>query len=172
VDLLIEAFAQLQPTLPTVRLLLVGGGEDFDGLSQRVKALGLTSSVIFTGRIDPNLIWAYYRLSDVTVDPVYNNLAARGRSPLKMFEAWACGVPFVTSPVGDRAALAGDPPAALLVPAGDARALAEGLENVLLHTDQQKTLILRGNERLQEFTWKRLVERVSCFISESPNGNL
>jgi glycosyltransferase involved in cell wall biosynthesis len=161
VDLLVEAFEVVRQAEREARLLLVGSGEDFQRLREDVSARGLDDVVAFTGRIPPDQVSLYYRISQVTVDPVYNNDAARGRSPLKMFEAWACGVPFVTSAVGDRAELAGDPPAALLVQPGDARGLAEGIRALLGDEIEQRVLRDRGNDRLAEFVWSSLAHEAN-----------
>ena len=161
VDLLVEAFDLIHQEDPDARLLMVGSGEDYQRLREEVTARSLDSAVIFTGRIPPAQVSLYYRASQVTVDPVYNNDAARGRSPLKMFEAWACGVPFVTSAVGDRAELAGHPPAALLVNAGDARGLAEGIRSLLGNPLQQKGLRERGEQSLPNYLWRSLAKQVN-----------
>ncbi|MFM8320776.1 MAG: glycosyltransferase, partial [Chloroflexota bacterium] len=86
--------------------------------------------------------------------------AARGRSPLKMFESWACGAPFVSADVGDRRALLGAPPAGLLTAAGGAPELAAGLLQVLQQPGLAETLRRRGLARLPEFTWHRLARRL------------
>lgn len=102
IKLLIDAFGLLIKSNKDCRLLLVGGGEDFDALVSFVKVRGLDSFTIFTGRIDPKEVKYYYKLADITVDPVNDDIAAKARSPLKIFESWACGVPVVTLPIGDR----------------------------------------------------------------------
>lgn len=101
VNLLIDAF-QLITNEGDIKLLLVGGGEDFSQIKEYAKQKGILSNTIFVGKVDPDEIKYYYKLADITVDPVYDDIAAKARSPLKIFESWACGVPVVTSPVGDR----------------------------------------------------------------------
>lgn len=172
VDLLIDAFKELVQLQTDARLLLVGGGEDFDLLRSQVNNLELETRVIFTGHVQPEKVKFYYQVSEVTVDPVFNNTAAKGRSPLKMFEAWACGVPFVTAAVGDRETLAGTPSAAFFVTAGDSSALAEGLNNLLSDPVQRNELVSLGYGKLKEYTWRRLIERVNCFLTEMSRRTL
>jgi glycosyltransferase involved in cell wall biosynthesis len=144
-----------------VSLVIVGGGEDFTYLLNLAHELGIDQNTHFTGRIDPAEIPYYYGIADVTVDPVKDDDAARGRSPLKLFESWACGVPFLTSPVGDRKYLLGQPPAGLLVePAGDPDAMAEGMLQVLGSSKLAEELSLRGSERIQEYTWDCLAAQL------------
>lgn len=48
-DLLIEAAAQLKPKFPTLRLLLIGGGEPLERLTQLAHAKGVGAETCFTG---------------------------------------------------------------------------------------------------------------------------
>ena len=160
VDLLIEAFSIVQAGVPEARLLIVGGGEDNQALFAQARQAGLGEQVIFTGRVPPDQASAYYHLADVSVDPVRDDEAARGRSPLKLFESWACEVPFVTSDVGDRRQLLGDPPAGLLTRSGEASALAEAILRVLHQPALADELRRRGLARLPEFTWSNLAREL------------
>jgi glycosyltransferase involved in cell wall biosynthesis len=164
VDLLVEAYHEIRKTISNSRLLLVGGGEDIDRLKEQVIQLGIEGEVIFTGRVNPQDVPLYYALSDVSVDPIQDDLAARGRSPLKMFESWAAGVPFVTSDVGDRQQLIGDPPAGLLAQPGDSRSLADAILRVLRDHSLAEILIRAGRERAATYSWDKLgVEMESVY---------
>lgn len=158
VDLLIAAFREVRDRLPGAVLLIVGGGEDFHLLQQQ--AAGLGPAVIFTGRVQPEQAPLYLAVSDVSVDPVHDDLVARARSPLKLFESWAMGVPFVSAAVGDRPALLGDPPAGCLARPGDPHSLAQSILQVL--TDPAKAAELRrlGPERVQPYLWENLAGQV------------
>jgi glycosyltransferase involved in cell wall biosynthesis len=147
VDILLEAFGKITQVKPDVALVIVGGGEDYSYLLNLARELGIDQDTHFTGRIDPAEIPYYYGIADVTIDPVKDDDAARGRSPLKLFESWACGVPFLTSPVGDRKYLLGQPPAGLLVePAGDPEAMAEGMLQVLVPAYCRRTSRLKSRK--------------------------
>jgi glycosyltransferase involved in cell wall biosynthesis len=169
VDLLLEAFVLLSSRLPRAVLLLVGGGEDLESLQRQVDSLGLASKVRFCGRVPPEEVVYYYYLAHVSVDPVHDNPAARGRSPLKLFESWACGVPFVTADVGDRKQLLGSPPAGLLARPGDASSLAAFIERALAEPELGENLQERGLARVQEYTWDRLAEGLeACYHAQGP----
>jgi len=153
VDLLLAAFEHVRRELPSAALLLVGGGEDYQILQEQVKRRELADVVTFCGHVSADAVNRYYRLAHVSVDPVYDNDVARCRCPLKMFESWACGVPFVTADVGDRRILAGDPPAALLAAPGSPGALAEALLAVLKDPQLACSLVKAAEERLLLFRW-------------------
>jgi glycosyltransferase involved in cell wall biosynthesis len=114
--------------------------------------------------VPPDQVSLYYRLADVSVDPVRDDEAARGRSPLKLFESWASEVPFITADVGDRRNLmeAQDEGAAagLLARPGDPDSLAEAIQRVLMTPTLASQLRQAGRERLPAFTWERLARRL------------
>lgn len=167
VELLFQAFSRLIAQHPQTTLLMVGGGEDLPHLQELAQQMGVGDSIVFTGRIPPEQVFLYYRLADVQVDPVLDDGAARGRSPLKLFESWACGVPFVSAAVGDRALLLGDPPAGLLAIPGDALSLADNLAQVLTNPNLAQDLKQRGLLRVQEYFWDRIAEQlVSVYLPE------
>lgn len=105
VDLLIDVFERLVMIDKNFALILVGGGEDFQKLENHVLHIGISPFVQFVGRIDPNEVKYYYKMADLTVDPIKDDVAAKARSPLKIFESWVCGVPIISLPIGDRSKL-------------------------------------------------------------------
>jgi glycosyltransferase involved in cell wall biosynthesis len=113
------------------------------------------------GKVSPELVPLYYQLADVTVDPIRDDDAARGRSPLKLFESWASGVPFVSADVGDRRRLLGDPPAGLLANSTDPDSLASEILTVLTHADLANSLSLRGKQRIEDYYWDRLSKQLN-----------
>lgn len=166
VDLLLEAFTILRQTQPEAILLLVGGGQDFGTLNQRSIEMGLGRSVIFCGRIPANDAPRYYRLGNVSVDPIPDNASGRASLSLKMFETWASQVPLVTVDVGDRREILGNPPAGLIAPPGDPNALASALQQILAQPELAKTLAQRGLVRAGQFNWDKLAEQMEAVYTK------
>lgn len=160
VDLLLQAFRRVRQCIPNAVLLIVGGGENFENLRRLARDLGILESTIFCGRIPAELVKYYYHLADVSVDPVYDTPAARARFPIKLFESWATGVPFVTGDVGDRRSLLAQPCAGLVVTPGDAIALADGIIQVLKNPDLAKKMRYNGLERARDFDWGKIARRM------------
>jgi len=158
IDLLIRSFAKIVQNQENVRLLIVGGGGDMDKLQDLVRKLSIEKSVVFTGRVDPNEINAFYQLADVSVDPVNDTLADRGRCPLKIFESWQMGVPVVSGDVGDRKILAGVPAAILLYNPGDEAQLSKLLFELI--QDENLLTVMRslGFLRVKTFPWDKIVK--------------
>jgi glycosyltransferase involved in cell wall biosynthesis len=171
VDLLIEAFQIIASKMQAVFLLVVGGGKDIEKLQKLSETLGIQDRVIFEGRVSPDLIPHYYQMADVSVDPVYDTDAAKGRCPLKLFESWVMDTPMITSDVGDRGFLAGTPPALRLVKPGDKEDLAKHLMAVLNDIGLAKTLVKQGQKRLPNYSWERLAEEFSSILIQFGNSS-
>ncbi len=173
VDLLLEAFALIARRRSDAKLLLVGGGEDFDNLAAMADRLGVAHQTIFAGRQPPEEIPAILSLATVSVDPVRDDVIAAARSPLKVVESLAAGTPVVTGDVGDRREMLADGAAGILVKPGDRTALAEGLLAVLDDPTRRANMSLAAQARRENWYWDRLVEdfvRVYRF-SQSHGGN-
>ena len=163
--LLLDAFERLLPRVSNSVLLMVGGGEDYDRVIEEAHIRKIADRVIFCGRVAPEKVSLYYRLAHVSIDPVHDSSAARGRCPLKMFESWVCSVPFVSNDVGDRRKLAGEPEAALLAVPGDPDSLAGVIEQVLLNPELGNTLRARGCQRAPQFYWTRLAAALAARLA-------
>jgi glycosyltransferase involved in cell wall biosynthesis len=155
VDLLLEAFAQVRAHDPHIVLLLVGGGEDLPTLQAQARALDLDAAVRFVGRVPPEQAPRYYRLAEVSIDPVYDEAAAAGRFPLKIVESWAAGVPVITGDVGERVALLAKG-GGLLIPAGDVAALAAAILQLVSDTTARAVQAANARKLSTRYYWDQL----------------
>ncbi len=160
VDLLLPALGIILESDPSVHLLLVGGGEAIPDLRAEANRMGINKHVLFTGWVSPEDIPEYYAIADVCIDPVMDDDAARGRSPLKLFESWASGTPFVTGDVGDRRELMGTPAASVLVEPGNSESLAQGVMQILTDTDTAKKFRNLGLLRADDYNWVHITEKL------------
>lgn len=159
VDLLLEAFAWVVNQCPGARLLIVGDGDDRELLRARARVLGIDHSVTWTGRVSPERVPHLLAIATCSVDPVYDVPAMRGRSPLKIVESLAVGVPVVTGDVGDRREMLGEGKAGVIVPAGDADALARGLLQVLTDPVRRSALAAGARDQSERYRWPALAQR-------------
>lgn len=158
VDLLLKAFAMVRQVEEQAVLLLVGGGEDYDRLQIYAQSLGLDRSALFVGHIAPSEAPLYYHLAHVSVDPIYDDAVASARSPLKIMESLVAGVPVITGNVGDRTEIlsAGG---GLLIPPGDADALAEALLRMFRDEPFRAHCVSEALLRGQSFYWDVLITK-------------
>lgn len=141
--MLIDAFAQLQKSVPDSRLVIVGGGPLEQELKMRAGQSGAGGSIIFLG--ERKDIPALLGMLDVFV---LSSLSEG--SPVVLLEAMACGLPVVATRVGGIPELIKDEVSGLLVPSQDLAAMSAALSRLL--TDEP----LRG--RISEANRKRAVE--------------
>jgi glycosyltransferase involved in cell wall biosynthesis len=157
VGLLLQAFALVARDLPAARLLLVGAGEDSAALMAQSQRLGLGDRVVFAGAVAPSVVPAYLALAACSVDPVADDAVAAARSPLKIVESLASGVPVVTGDVGDRAEMLARA-AGVLVRPGDADALAAGIAALLADPARSAQLAAGARARAAAYRWDRLAQ--------------
>lgn len=157
VDLLMRSFKLVIEKIDGAILLIVGGGKDLDYLKKLSEELGLKDKVVFTGRVKSDEMNIYYRLADVSVDPVNDTLADRGRCPLKIFESWQMGVPVVSGDVGDRKILARVPASILLYNPGDGAQLSQLLVELIEDENQLSNLRTQGFLQVGNYSWEVIV---------------
>jgi len=156
---LIEAIARLAPKGP--RLEIVGDGPERPGLEALAQRLGVASRVVFRGKIPPDELQASYARAAVCVLP--SVLDARGDTEglgVVLLEAMNHGTPVIASRVGGIPDIVEDGVSGLLVPAGDADALAAAVRRVRDDPALARRLGEAGRRRLREqFSWQAIVQR-------------
>ena len=155
-DLLIEAIARVRRHHPRVRCVLIGGGSFSTSagglrsgkagdwrryLEKRVRDLGLSAHVKFTGTVDASDLAAAYGAADVFVHP-----APWEGFGLVAVEAWTHGRPVVVSRGAGVAELVIPGVNGFAVPPGRSAALAEAILQLLDHPDRVQKMGANGAE--------------------------
>jgi glycosyltransferase involved in cell wall biosynthesis len=159
VNILLDALPALVRHEPRTALLMIGGGEDLISLRELAVANGLAPFVRFTGHVGRPMLRALLGLAELTVDPVLDDDVARARSPLKILESLALGVPVVTGDSGDRRMLLADGEAGSLMRPGDPAALADGIAGLLADPAALRAKSEYALRHVQAYDWNRLAER-------------
>jgi glycosyltransferase involved in cell wall biosynthesis len=118
----LEAFARIHEAVPDARLSIAGSGPQRRALEARCAELGLAERVTFTGRLDREQVAALYRSADMMLNP-----SRVDNMPNSVLEAFASGVPVVSTNVGGIPYFVEDGRTALLVPPQDAEAMARAV---------------------------------------------
>lgn len=166
VDLLADGFRLLAQRDRSVKLLVVGSGEETRNLRRTLAAQMQSGAVHLAGDVPHDDLPAYYRAMDVLVMPSrYENYSNA------VLEGLACRVPFVGSDVGGNRALS-EIGAGWLFPSESAAALAVSLERAL--TDQADR-ICRGEEGRryvrERFDWMATARRLEAIVSSVVTGS-
>jgi glycosyltransferase involved in cell wall biosynthesis len=168
VSTLVEAIVLLRiGAVPDARLLVVGDGPARAALADRVGALGIPDAVTFTGAVPAAEVPDWLARMHAAVAP-YRADEPFYFSPLKLYEYMAARLPVVASRVGHLAGAVADERTGLLVPGGDAAALADALAR--LATDPALRVRLGSAARAEveaNHTWDRIAARV---LQSAPAG--
>lgn len=152
----IDAFAEVRASYPGARLSVAGSGPELGRLREQAARLGLAGAVDFTGRLNPDQVAALYQSADLMLNP-----SRVDNMPNSVLEALAAGLPVVSTRVGGVPYLVRDGVTALLVEAGDARAMAAAVLRVLGDAELAATLVAAGVAEVQQYTWPRVRLRLA-----------
>lgn len=160
-DLLLEAFDHLRGEFPTARLLLVGDGLRRAWVESLARERDMKDRVVFTGvREDvPELLGAMdcFALASTRTEGV----------PQSLLQALAAGVPVVASSVGGIPEVLQDGITGLLVPPGDAQALALALRLILRDPESSGRRAEAGRALVAEkFSRTVVMERLVALYRE------
>lgn len=150
---LLDAVATLRADGRDVELVVVGSPRDGGPTSARLDALGLRDRVSFvSGLPEHDLARLLATATVVAVPSLYEGFS------LPAVEAMASGTAVVATTGGALPQVVGD--AGLLVPPGDAAAMADGLATVIGDAKLRGRLARAGHDRVQRrFTWEEVARR-------------
>ncbi len=157
VDVLLRAMPRLRRRLSAVRLVVVGDGPERARLEALARELGVNDAVDFLGHLDPPAMEAALEPAWVQAVP------SRWEEPFGLVaaEAMMRGTAVVASCAGGLTEQICDGETGYLVTPGDASALAEALERVLLDRGLAERLGAAAHKwALAELTEERHVDRI------------
>ena len=141
------------------RLLIVGGGSHEKDLQRHAEEQGVLASLYCTGYISGDEVPRWLSVADVALAPFEDTLAARCKSPLKIAEYLAMGLPIVASDVGDVLKMIQH--AGFVVPAGYPEMMAIYTAKILSNTDLHRSMGIAARKRAEEqYNWKRHTDQL------------
>ena len=154
---LVEAIAKVR-TERAVELVVIGSPRQGGAVAEAIERWSLQGAVRFTGRISDADLVQHLRIASVAVVPsLFEGFS------LPLIEAMACATPVVATTGGALPEVAGrDGEAALLVPPGDASALATAIGRALDDAGLRARLGAAGRARVVDrFTWRAAAVRTA-----------
>ena len=149
-DVFVDAMCRLLPRYPDFTAVMVGAvvaeqvGFATD-LKRRIEAAGLASRIIMTGELEIEEVQRWYRRLTI-----YAFTSRNEGFGLTLIEAMAAGAALVAARAGAAELVVEDGVTGVLVPAGDADALAAALEPLMRDTAAATAMGVRARQRVLE----------------------
>ena len=152
---LLEAAAQLKKKFPDLKVVLAGDGFERPQLARLAADLGIGEDVTFLGWVANADLPPYYRAAALSVIP-----SLEEGFGIPAAEAMGCEVAVVASDAGGLPEVVEHGVTGLVVPRGDAGALAHAIGSLLADPERRRAMGLAGRERaLRLFDWDRSAEQ-------------
>jgi glycosyltransferase involved in cell wall biosynthesis len=144
----LRAFKLVQRKLPEARLIVVGDGSQ--GIPLRALARELEiKQVEFVGKVAPKQMPALYNRADVFI-----NASLIDNMPLSIIEAFAAGLPVVTSDAGGIPYIVDDGRTGLVVRRDDEGALAQAVLRLFEEPELAQRLLSAAYTDCHRYTWE------------------
>lgn len=150
----IRAYALVRRRWPAATLTIAGTGPDLASCERLVGELGISEGVSFVGRIDNDNMAALYASADVAINP-----STVDNMPISILEAYASGVPVVSTDVGGIPYIAFHEKTALLVPPGQPEAMAVAIGRLIADRPFAQRLVNGGLAEARRYAWSEIRER-------------
>jgi glycosyltransferase involved in cell wall biosynthesis len=167
VSCVLRAFARIQARYPESTLAIVGDGSERGRLLRLCEQLELRG-VTFVGRIPPTTMGGQYDAADI-----YLNSPNIDNMPISILEAFACGLPVVSTDAGGIPYIVRDGENGLLVPCNDDAALAAAAIRLLESPEFGLKLARKAREEsLSLYSWPRVKSEWEQMFSETAQAPL
>lgn len=143
---MIKAFAKIARECHDWKIVFAGNGEIKQG-EELAKSLGIESQTVFLGWVSGDAKDKAFKESEIFCLPSY----AEG-FPMAVLDAWAYGLPVITTPVGGIPDIAEDGKNMLLFDAGDTEKLAYNMK-VLIDNEDLRNQIINESIKLAKTTF-------------------
>lgn len=160
----IRGFARIQRQFPAAKLIVVGSGPDRPALESLVANLGIRS-VEFSGAVSQNEMISIYDAADIFVStPNVDNM------PMSLLEAFASGLPVVSTNVGGVPYLITDGVTGLMIPPNDDQALATAVARIVREPEFGTRLSQNARVEIEhKYVWNA-VRPVWLSVYQAANG--
>lgn len=157
---LLRAFARVARRVPQAQLWIVGHGESEAALKSL--ASQQPETVVFVGEVPPTQVSRYYAVADVLA-----LCSMEEGSPTVIKESLACGIPVVSTDVGDaHEVLSVSPELGRVVPASE-EAFAEALIDYLTRTSDDEAIRDRRSWAVRKYGIEETGQRLMSIIESA-----
>jgi len=146
IDNILRAFSIVRQTFPSATLTVAGYGSQENVLKEQVRCNSM-EGVEFVGRVEPAFMSALYDSADIFI-----NASEVDNQPVSILEAFASGLPVVSTAPGDITAMVIGQKTGLIV-AGEPAAIARGVLDLLAAPQLALAMADAAREEVEKYTW-------------------
>lgn len=160
-DGLIRSLPGLINKIGSIKLLILGDGNELENLKELAKKLNVENNVVFLGRIEHEKALLYYASADLFVlNSNYEGL------PHVLLEVMKIGVPIASSRSGGNPEVIEDEKSGLLFNYNNIEEIVKAEERILSDKAFAQNLVINAKEKLKIFDWRKNIEATVKLIKE------
>lgn len=148
VDMVLRAFALVKKSWPDATLTVAGYGPDGRALQQLAVALQV-DGIQFVGRVEPDDMPMLYDHHDIFI-----NASVIDNQPVSVLEAFAAGLPVISTRTGDIAAMVRDGATGTTVSADQPAQIAEAVLHLHEQPENALRMAIRARTEVGQYTWE------------------
>ena len=162
IDTILRAFALVSNHHPAARLGIAGDGSLRTDLEKLARDLGIEHGVRFYGAVNHEQIQQLY-----AEYYIYVNASRVDNLPGSLLEAFACGLPVVSTRAGGIPYMIEDGVTGLLVDLDDDQGLAARVLDLLESPDLAQRLIANGRKECEKYSAERVCEMLLPLLTKA-----
>lgn len=162
INILLQAFKKVLEKIPEAELILAGSGDEEKSLKKLAESLDVSSSVIFTGKVNENEKISLLQKAWVAVNP--SRIEGWG---ITTIEANACGTPVIASNVPGLRDSILNPHTGYLVQYGDSNAFAEKILEIIENYELRENMNKEALKWASNFSWEKTSKLFMIVLSKN-----
>lgn len=161
--LAVQVLAKITSKIPEARLTMIGPDKDgsLAAVRAQAKRLGVLSQITFTGGVAKSDVPGLLSTSDI-----FLNTTTIDNSPVSVLEAMASGLAVVSTNVGGVPYLIEDAHDGILVPPGNADAMAAAVMRLLNEPALAARLSRNARNKAEAYGWEAILPRWENLFSD------
>lgn len=151
-ELAIKTVAHIKDHIPNIKLTMIGPDKGRKKYCENlIKELQLGSHVDIIGKIPHDKLAHFYQ-----THAVYLNTTSYESFGVALLEAASCGIPIISTGVGEIGKLWENSEEAILMDSLDAKEFANEIIYLLNHPDKTELMAKRAHKKSRQFQWKKV----------------
>jgi glycosyltransferase involved in cell wall biosynthesis len=160
IECALKAFNIIKKNYPESRLMIAGAGSQETRL-KKLQTEMLLTDVYFLGALSHSELSRVYDRCDIMINPTNAD-----NFPNSVLEAFACGIPVVTTRVGGIPYMVTQGETGVMVDADDHEGIARGVSTLLQNPDIARSLSINGRRVADEYGWEKIKQTVLNLYKE------